>query len=71
MVDFIYHTRNTNDRIRWWVEELCSMWGSSCFISSGDETRLWVVLSDGERVEIDDFGDNALEFRKIIERAVG
>lgn len=71
MVDFIYHTRNTNDRIRRWIEELCSMWGSSYFISGGEETRLWVVCSDGERIEIDDFGDNPLEFRQIVERAIG
>lgn len=71
MVDFIYHTRDVNDRIRWWLEELCRMWGSSYFVSSKDETRLWVVLSDGERVEIEDFGDNALEFREIIEGVIG
>lgn len=71
MVNFVYHTPDLDDRICGWIDELCLMWGSSCFISRHDENRLWVVLSDGEQVEIDDPGDNVFEFRKIIERAIG
>lgn len=50
---------------------MCRAWGSSCFISRQDEARLWVVLSDGEQVEIDDCGDNVFEFRERIEEAIG
>lgn len=71
MIDFIYHTTNLDDRVCGWIDELCRRWGSSCFISRQDETRLWVVSSDGTRVEIDDCGDNVSEFRKIVERAIG
>lgn len=71
MVNFVYHTPDLNDRICGWINELCLMWGSSCLILRHDEIRLWVVLSDGEQVEIDDCGDNVFEFRKIIEKAIG
>lgn len=71
MADFVYHTPDLDDRICGWIDELCRAWGSSCFISRCDENRLWVVLSDGERVEIDDCGDNVFEFRERIEEAMG
>ena len=71
MIDFVYHTPDLDDRICQWIDELCRAWGSSCFISRHDENRLWVVLSDGERVEITDWGDNVFEFREVIEEAIG
>ena len=71
MVNFVYHTPDLDDRICGWIDELCLMWGSGCFISRHDETKLWVVLSDGEQIEIDDCGDNVFEFRKRIEEAIG
>ena len=71
MVDFVYHTPDPDDRICGWIDELCLAWGSSCFISRHDENRLWVVLSNGEWVEIYDWGDNVFEFRERIEEAIG
>ena len=71
MVNFVYHTPDLDDQICGWIDELCPAWGSSCFISRHDETGPWVVLSDGEQVEIDDYGDNVFEFRKRIEKAIG
>ena len=71
MVDFIYNTPDPSDRVCGWLEELYCAWGSRYLVSRDDDTRLWVVLSDGERVEVDDFGDNVFEFREIIERAIG
>lgn len=71
MVDFIYKTPDPSDRVCGWVDELCQAWGSRYLVSRDDDTRLWVVLSDGERVEVDDFGDNVFEFRKIIEKVIG
>lgn len=71
MVNFVYYTPDLNDRICCWIDELCRAWGSGCFISRRDETRLWVVLSDGERVEIYNCGDNVFEFRERVEEAIG
>lgn len=71
VINFVYHTPDLDDRICGWIDELCLMWGSSCIISRQDENRLWAVLSDGELVEIDDWGDNVFEFRERVEEAMG
>lgn len=70
MVDFIYNTPDPSDRVCGWIDELCQVWGSHSLVSRDDDTRLWVVLSNGTRVEIDDFGDNVFEFREIIEGVI-
>lgn len=70
MTNFIYNTPYPGDQVCGWIDELCQVWGSSCLITRDDDTRLWVVRSDGKHVEIEDFGDNVFEFREIIEEAI-
>lgn len=71
MADFVYYTPDLGDRICGWIDELCQAWGSGCFISRQDENRLWAMLSDGEQVEVTDWGNNVFEFRERIEEAMG
>ena len=70
MIDFMYNTPYPGDRVCMWLDELCQLWDGRYLVSRDDDTRLWVVRSDGKRVEIEDFGDNVFEFREIIEEAI-
>ena len=70
MIDFVYNTPYPDDRVCMWIDELCRLWGSRCLVTRDDDTRLWISLNNGERVEIEDFGDNVFEFREIIEEAI-
>lgn len=68
MIDFIYHTVDLDDQICQWIDELCREWGSSCFISRSDKTRLWVRRDYGERIRVRNFGSNLPEFREQVKR---
>ena len=70
MIDFIYQTKDLDDQVCGWIDELCRAWHSSCFISRGSRTRLWVRPYGGERVRVRSFGNNLSEFQEIVERAV-